>query len=425
VLLGRVLKLNIPVILAYPKSEMDIFFDNFAYSIDREVRHFVGSEENVLERMYMAAKRYDIDPIIRITHDNVLQFPELIKSAIQIFKKDVGFTSGDVSRYLYIPNGIPGTKFEIISFDLLEKCYKKYQNRNTDYLTYAFRDLAEYKVRCKQSDLEVEYIQNINLALDYPLDLLLLNILYDQNIFKLKDIKELGCFIRANPSIMAVNHRPKISIYTCAYNAEKTIGRTIQSVVDQQFKDWEYIIYDDGSTDATFVKLLYLQSCHQKIQIIRNAENKGLAFASNKAIKQTKGKYILRLDADDTLLPEALEVMIAEIEKDNEIGIVYGGFWKAEKIEEDNLFRSPFFAVNHNNIGCALIRRDLWEEVKFRDDLKYADGLDFYMRAKKLCKIVDINTPLWVYNQRPDSMSHTGGEEREKVYKEIKDAKPE
>ena len=430
ILIERLLPAKIPICLAYPEEEIDIFksFIKGTY-----LKGYSGHKNYVLKRFYEAAKLWNFNPIIRITHDNILQFSEYIEKALDYFFKELRLFDVD---YLFIKNGIPGTKFEIISFDLVEKAYEKYKD-GTEYLTYPFRELAkckyQYEMPCCPKSIP-------NLAIDYPEDLQLLRIIHDQNSLPSFDFygaefddwninngnkiayESLCRYIDKNPTLMSINHRPLISIYTCAYNAEKTISQAIKSVIHQTFTDWEYIIYDDGSDDNTSILLAQMKNNNSKINIIKSDKNKGLSIASNNAIKYTKGKYILRLDADDELLLDALELMVAKIKQEPDIGILYSDCWRKipfSRKRENYPLRYHFHDNHHENIGCALIRRDVWKEVKFRTDLEYCDGLDFYIRAKEICKIAEIKHPLWIYNQRSDSMSHTGGEKRKKIRNKI------
>jgi len=405
ILIERLLPAKIPICLAYPENEENIF-----YSIAKKYRisYYPGSKENVLERFYKAAELYKFNPIIRITHDNILQFPEHIVEALKQFR----FKEID---YLSIKNGIPGTKFEIISFDVVKDAYNSQKNYK-EYLTYPFRAMAENRI---EYNMHNPYIAKPNLVIDYPIDLQLLRIIYEQNAFDMAWHRMID-YIQKNPTLMSINHRPTVSVYTCAYNAEKTIGKAIQSVIAQKYTDWEYIIVDDGSDDDTSKIILEQpKRCSNFIKVMRNSENIGLAKSSNQAISYTKGKYILRLDADDELMPDALEIMVEEIEEDNDVGIVYSDCWEVDLMNEPSYYYH-FHDDKHENIGCALVKRAIWEEIKFNGDLEYADGLDFYLRVKELCKIAEIDIPLWKYNQRDDSMSKTGGKKREKVYREIK-----
>lgn len=92
--------------------------------------------------------------------------------------------------------------------------------------------------------------------------------------------------------------RKKISIIMPVYNSEKTIKKSIDSIVNQTFKNWELIIYNDGSTDKS--KKIIKNFKNSKIKYFENRKNIGQLKTRNKALKKTTGNYIAFLDSDDT-----------------------------------------------------------------------------------------------------------------------------
>ncbi len=106
---------------------------------------------------------------------------------------------------------------------------------------------------------------------------------------------------------------PKITVYITAYNYGRFVKKSIESVVNQTEQDWELIVINDGSTDDT-KKIISEYEKNKKIRII-NQENKGLNITNNIALRLSKGDYIMRLDADDYLDKNALEIMCLTLEK--------------------------------------------------------------------------------------------------------------
>ena len=96
-----------------------------------------------------------------------------------------------------------------------------------------------------------------------------------------------------------------VSVIMPAYNVEKYIGEAIQSVLNQTYKNFELIIFDDGSTDKTWE---IIQSFNDsRIIAIRHQQNKGVAEARNTALKIAKGKWVALIDSDDVWLSDRLE----------------------------------------------------------------------------------------------------------------------
>ena len=103
---------------------------------------------------------------------------------------------------------------------------------------------------------------------------------------------------------------PVVSIITPAYNCEKYIGATIESVLSQTFQDWEMIIVDDCSTDDT--ESVINPYCQKDSRIIykKLEVNSGAAVARNTAMSIAKGQYIAFLDSDDLWLPDKLTIQL-------------------------------------------------------------------------------------------------------------------
>lgn len=91
----------------------------------------------------------------------------------------------------------------------------------------------------------------------------------------------------------------KVSIITPAYNCEKYIRNTYRSIANQTYTDWEWIVTDDCSTDATYSILERLASLDNRIVLFRNSINSGAAVSRNLSLKHASGDFIAFLDSDD------------------------------------------------------------------------------------------------------------------------------
>lgn len=124
---------------------------------------------------------------------------------------------------------------------------------------------------------------------------------------------------------------PKITVLMSTYNGEKYLCKSIDSILNQTFTDFEFLIIDDGSTDKT---LEILQDYNDsRIRIITNKKNIGLTGSLNEGLKIANGKHIARQDADDISHPERLEKQYYFLENNKEYGLV--GSW-TEVIDENN-----------------------------------------------------------------------------------------
>lgn len=107
------------------------------------------------------------------------------------------------------------------------------------------------------------------------------------------------------------------------FNRAGAVGQAIDSVLRQDFEDYEVIVVDDGSTDATGDVLAgYPQP---RIQILRNDRNSGVARTRNRGVQAARGEWVVFLDSDNQLLPRALSVLQSETARcDQKVAVVYG-----------------------------------------------------------------------------------------------------
>lgn len=97
---------------------------------------------------------------------------------------------------------------------------------------------------------------------------------------------------------------PRVSIIMGVYNGFKRMDRSIQSIIEQTYKDWEFIICDDGSSDDSYKKLQEYATKDNRIVVIKNVQNAGLAQTLNNCLKEVKGEYVARMDDDDYSHPD-------------------------------------------------------------------------------------------------------------------------
>lgn len=111
----------------------------------------------------------------------------------------------------------------------------------------------------------------------------------------------------------------KISVITITYNSEKTLEETINSIISQEYEDFEYIIIDGASTDNT---MNIVQKYQDKITKIVSEPDKGICDAFNKGIAQAEGELIAIINSDDILLPGALDIVARTY--DESVDVIYG-----------------------------------------------------------------------------------------------------
>lgn len=143
-----------------------------------------------------------------------------------------------------------------------------------------------------------------------------------------------------------------VSIITPSYDSEKFISDTIQSVLNQTYKNWEMIIVDDCSPDNSNKVIEKYCKQDNRIKLIKLEKNSGPAIARNRGIKEAKGRYIAFLDSDDMWLPYKLETQVKFMQQNN-VSLCY----------------SSYFLIDENSkkIGNFIIPK---EKVNYKDLLK-------------------------------------------------------
>lgn len=117
---------------------------------------------------------------------------------------------------------------------------------------------------------------------------------------------------------------PAISIIMPVYNTKDYVAKAIQSILDQTFRDYEFLIIDNGSTDGSGKIIMDFAEKDSRIRVIHNKKNVFIAEARNSALAQAQGEYLYLIDSDDWTLPDMLEIMYARAKKHNAQYVVAG-----------------------------------------------------------------------------------------------------
>jgi len=210
---------------------------------------------------------------------------------------------------------------------------------------------------------------------------------------------------------MKKKNDPLITVYITNYNYGNFLDKAIKSVLNQSYKKFELIIIDDGSTDNS-KKILEKYNNNKKIIKIIFQKNKGLLFSNNVALKMSKGEYITRLDADDWLDQNFLQVMVNEIKKNRNIGMIFCNYYIVNKSGE---IQDQFFRHNFKNVklldqpahgACSLINVKCLKNVGgYNQNLRSQDGVDIWIKLILKFKVVNVNLPLFYYRQHGKNLT--------------------
>ncbi|MGE0932111.1 glycosyltransferase family 2 protein [Peijinzhouia sedimentorum] len=208
-----------------------------------------------------------------------------------------------------------------------------------------------------------------------------------------------------------------ISIIIPCYNQAHFLAECVESVLIQDFKDWEVIIVNDGSTDDTIKVALDFANRDKRINVI-DKDNGGLSSARNAGIQQANGTWFLFLDADDYLLPSYFHNLDYELENHSSKTILQYGYQYVEEAGEKVIYNkrlgltiAPLIpTIFQGNLGpchSILINSELVKNIgSFDESLKSAEDWDFWIRAAKVGAIIkQIEHVLVAYRYSKDSMS--------------------
>lgn len=396
-LISRLQKTSIPIYISAPLIQKEKY--EYLGSFNNVYLHFSNHYSDPLSRMHECASLNGIDTIIRVTHDKILIDDREVLSALDTFKRKN-------LDYLFGSKFIQGAGFEIISMDSLARAASEF--KEIEHISYAIRAITKNKF-----DYCPKIQSNYRFLLDFPEDMKMFDLLFSQlgNDATLKDCVK---YLDSIPYPMTlINKQPLITIYTCAYNSQDYLEKCMESVARQSlFSECEYILIDDFSRDKTTELIARFCIGKPNTRWIRNDKNLGLSSSSNVALKNARGKYIVRLDADDFFIGRsALNDLFDEIEETkNEV--IYPNNYKGGYVEIQN-------GKECHHIGGAIFDIRAINHLKFTEGLRNHDSLDVFLRAKNNLKIGYLNKPIFFYTQRKNSMSKTNIKEREKVKKSL------
>jgi glycosyltransferase involved in cell wall biosynthesis len=194
-----------------------------------------------------------------------------------------------------------------------------------------------------------------------------------------------------------------ISVVMPVYNALPYLDEAVQSILGQTRGDFEFVIYDDASTDGSAERLEHWAARDKRIKLVRGEKNLGPAASSNAAVRHSSAPLVARMDADDVSMPDRLERQAELLAEDPGVGLVAS---LCESIDsEGRLLRGPelwrlvrrswFIPFPH---GSMMFRRELFDAIGgYRDECEYWEDLDLVHRASKKARILVLTRPLYRY----------------------------
>lgn len=207
----------------------------------------------------------------------------------------------------------------------------------------------------------------------------------------------------------------QVSILMSAFNAEKVLARSLDSIIAQSYKDWEAIVVDDGSSDKTWEIICQYMFRDNRIKGFRFSSNKGLAAALNYGISFAKSDLIARHDSDDISYPDRLMRQVIFMEENPETDVL--GTWGELIDDEEKIWgklstpcepeKSDWIFGNMIIHATVMMRKHVLKKVGgYNENLKRTEDYDLFLRmVASGCKIMSIPDYLYGIHWTPQDYS--------------------
>jgi glycosyltransferase involved in cell wall biosynthesis len=208
---------------------------------------------------------------------------------------------------------------------------------------------------------------------------------------------------------MNTSDERSVSVVMPVHNAIPYLDKAVESVLAQSLRNFEFIIYDDASTDGSAERAQHWARSDSRIKFFQGTEKLGPAASSNRVVRFATSPLVARMDADDISLPDRLQQQSSALARKPNAGIVAS---LCEVIDSrGRQIRGPeFWRLARKSWsppfphGSMMFRRDLFEKVGgYREECEFWEDLDFVIRASKEAQILVLSTPLYQYRQSVSS----------------------
>ena len=200
-----------------------------------------------------------------------------------------------------------------------------------------------------------------------------------------------------------------ITIAISFYNADHYLLDSIKSVFAQTYQNWELILIDDGSTDRSLEIANSIKD--SRVRVISDGKNKKLAGRLNEVTELAKYDFIARMDADDLMVPNRLEIQMKVLENNPEFDIVTSGVYSAlNDLTIIGKRGTDYKGVSFKEIisrkkgvthAAVLARKSWYKRNKYNENLKIAQDLELWTRSSfnNDLKVISLKEPLYIYRE--------------------------
>lgn len=211
---------------------------------------------------------------------------------------------------------------------------------------------------------------------------------------------------------------PLVSVIMPVHNAEKYVGEAIESILNQTFRDFEFLIFDDGSKDNSANIIKEYATKDTRIVFYNYKENTGYLKHLNEGIDKAKGKYIARMDADDISLPERFDKQVKFMEQNEDVGVCGTWFTTFEHYientmtimkqpEHDSDLKIAIFYSCPFGHPTVMAKTTLLKQNKYDANFYPAEDYELWSRLIPITKFYNIQENLLFYRHHETNISKT------------------
>jgi glycosyltransferase involved in cell wall biosynthesis len=228
-----------------------------------------------------------------------------------------------------------------------------------------------------------------------------------------------------------MSSNPPISVVAAAYNAQRYLAEMLDSYLAQTFGDFELVVVDDGSTDATGEILRSYAQKDSRLKVV-SIQHAGIVGAANAGLQAARAELIARADADDIAMPNRLQKQFDFMRERPEVVAVGSRMILIEP------YGSPLFTtehvLDHESIDAGLMRGGGWMMPQpaamirreptlrvgaYRKEYEWSEDLDLFLRLAEVGRLANIAEPLVKYRIHPNSSNHTKREIQQQLKRKL------
>ena len=231
--------------------------------------------------------------------------------------------------------------------------------------------------------------------------------------------------LKSKTNILNSSLNPILTVLMPVYNGEKYLNEAIDSILNQTFSDFEFLIINDGSTDNT--EDIILSYSDPRIRYIKNEKNLKLIATLNKGLDLVQGIYIARMDADDISLPTRLEKQLNFLVNNQDYILVssrISSFGSVSNFYSRSLTNDQIIQelLSNNCIyhSTVMLNKLLLKDEIYRSSFLHAEDYDLWTRICLLGKMIVLDEVLLKYRVHEDSISQSNYEQQYEMVKKIR-----